>query len=179
MQTKTWNKKRFHFLFVAIVILALIVALVFAAGSAGSNDNNEIGNTENNSNTESHSDIKNLVIPISEISETVTFYPITIDGIRMEVLVVKAPDGTIRTAFNTCHVCNDSPYAYFEQEGSALVCQNCGNRIPIELVGIEAGGCGPIPIIDTEKTATDEFITISLDTLQANTHWFPPNWKPE
>jgi hypothetical protein len=45
-----------------------------------------------------------LVIPVSEISATAKFYPVVIDGTKLEVIAVKAPDGTIRKAFYTCQV---------------------------------------------------------------------------
>ena len=179
MQTKIWNKKGFFFSFVLVVALTLILALALTACSASNNDKKEIENKEVKDVAQPIAEGESLVIPISEISETVTFYPVTVDGIRMEVLVVKASDGTIRTAFNTCHVCNGAPYAYFEQEGNMLVCQNCGSLFPIDHVGIETGGCSPVPVFDAEKTKTDESITISYDTLQANAYWFPPNWKSE
>ena len=40
---------------------------------------------------------RDLVIQIAEITENALFFPVDIDGVRMEVLAVKAPDGTIRT----------------------------------------------------------------------------------
>jgi len=118
-----------------------------------------------------------LVITISEISEIATFYPITVDDTRMEIFAVKASDGTIRTAFNTCQVCNGSPLAYFKQSGTSVQCQNCGNDFPMNRVGIESGGCNPVPILDDDKIVTDESITILYDTLQANAYRFPENWK--
>jgi hypothetical protein len=75
-----------------------------------------------------------LVIPLSDITTTATFYPATVNGIDLEVLAVKAPDGTIRTAFNTCQVCYDSGRGYYKQSGDVLVCQNCGNRFPMSRV---------------------------------------------
>ena len=45
----------------------------------------------------------------------------------MEIVAVKALDGSIRTAFNTCQVCYNSGRGYYQQEGNELVCQNCGN----------------------------------------------------
>lgn len=120
---------------------------------------------------------EDLVLLISEISATPAFYPVTVDGTKMEVFAVKAEDGTIRTAFNTCQVCNGSPKAYFEQNGDTVQCQNCGNIFPMSRVGLEAGGCNPVPIIDDEKTVTDESITVSYETLLANAYRFPDNWK--
>ncbi len=117
-----------------------------------------------------------LVIPVSDISDKVTFYPVEADGTKMEVLAVKAPDGTIRTAFNTCQVCYDSGRGYYKQDGNELVCQNCGNRFPMSRVEVEAGGCNPWPIFDQNKTVTDESITISSDFLKESKQIFA-NWK--
>jgi len=49
-----------------------------------------------------------LVISKSEVTEKAKFYPYNADGTRMEILAVRAGDGSIRTAFNTCQVCNGS-----------------------------------------------------------------------
>lgn len=117
-----------------------------------------------------------LVIPVSDISDKVTFYPVEADGTKMEVLAVKAPDGTIRTAFNTCQVCYDSGRGYYKQDGDELVCQNCGNRFPMSRVEVESGGCNPWPIFDQNKTVTDESITISSDFLKESRQIFA-NWK--
>ena len=65
---------------------------------------------------------RDLVIQIAEITENALFFPVVIDGTEMEVLAVKAPDGTIRTAFNTCQVCYASGRGYFVQVGTVLVC---------------------------------------------------------
>ncbi|MDR1419994.1 MAG: DUF2318 domain-containing protein, partial [Treponema sp.] len=51
---------------------------------------------------------RDLVIPIAEITGDAAFYPVDVEGTRLEVIAVKAPDGTIRTAFNTCQVCYGS-----------------------------------------------------------------------
>ena len=117
-----------------------------------------------------------LAIPVKDISSTAQFYPVDVDGTKMEVIAVQAPDGTIRTAFNTCQVCYDSGRGYYKQEGDVLVCQNCGNRFPMSRVEVEAGGCNPWPIFDKEKTVTDESITISYDFLKESKEIFA-NWK--
>lgn len=117
-----------------------------------------------------------LVITKSEISETAKFYPYKVGNIAMEVLALKASDGTIRTALNTCQVCNGSPKAYYEQQGDVLVCQNCGNQFKADMVEIEKGGCNPIPIMKTDKTEDDTNITISKTFLAANADMFKV-WK--
>jgi uncharacterized membrane protein len=117
-----------------------------------------------------------LSIPLAEISETAKFYPVTIDGTSMEIVAVKAPDGSVRTAFNTCQVCFDSGRGYYEQQGDALVCQNCGNRFPMDRVEIEAGGCNPWPIFAENKTVDSDSIKISYDFLKKSKEIFA-NWK--
>jgi len=91
------------------------------------------------------------------------------------VMAVKASDGTIRTAFNTCQVCNGSPKAYYKQEGDVVVCQNCGNRFSMDMIEEQRGGCNPVPI--DEKTENDETITISKDFITQNKGLFTENWK--
>ncbi len=119
---------------------------------------------------------EDLVIPVSDITEEASFYPVTVDGIDMEVIAVKASDGSIRTAFNTCQVCYDSGRGYYKQDGDKLVCQNCGNQFPMERVEVEAGGCNPWPIFDENKTVTDDAITIPYSFLQESEQIFS-NWK--
>ena len=119
-----------------------------------------------------------LVIPVSEITETATFYPLEIEGTKMEVLAVKAPDGTIRTAFNTCQVCYSSGKGYYKQDGDVLVCQNCGNRFSMNDVEVTKGGCNPVPITAEYKTVTDESITISYDFLNEARVIFA-NWRTD
>ena len=83
----------------------------------------------------------------------------------LEVLAVKAPDGTIRTAFNTCQVCYSSGKGYYVQQGNKLVCQNCGNKFAMGDIQVTKGGCNPVPIMPEDKVVTDTAITIPKATL--------------
>ena len=117
-----------------------------------------------------------LVIPKAEVSETAKFYPYKVGNIYMEVVAVKASDGTIRTALNTCQVCYDSGRGFYKQEGKELVCQNCGNRFKIEQVEKIKGGCNPVPIMKENKVENEENIIISNEFLKENAEYFR-NWK--
>ncbi|MDR0451755.1 MAG: DUF2318 domain-containing protein [Treponema sp.] len=108
---------------------------------------------------------QDLVIPIAELTENAAFYPVDIQGTRIEVIAVKAPDGTVRTAFNTCQVCYASGRGFYKQQGSLLVCQNCGNRFRMSQVERRSGGCNPVPIFPANKTVDDKSVTISRDFL--------------
>lgn len=101
----------------------------------------------------------------SEVKSQVKFYPVTVDGVEMEVLAVRASDGTIRTAFNTCQVCYDSGRGYYVQQKDELVCQNCGNRFLIDQVEKVKNGCNPVPITTSLKTDDGKYIIISKSVL--------------
>lgn len=118
----------------------------------------------------------NLRIQVKDITEQAAFYPVTVDGVKMEVLAVKAPDGTIRTAFNTCQVCYDSGRGYYVQEGNVLVCQNCGNRFRTSDVEKVKGGCNPLPIMPEDKTVDETTITIPVEVLRQAKEFFI-DWK--
>lgn len=117
-----------------------------------------------------------LVIPVSELSETIRIYPVTVDGLQMEVLAAKDSDGTVRTAFNTCQVCNGSRKAYFAEEGDHVVCQNCGNSFGREDVGGLSGGCNPYPIFAEDRQDSEDSVRISYDYLSSASGLFE-RWK--
>ena len=148
-------------------IVLLIVAVFIVKGSI------ESGNSKKASTG------GDLTIPKSEINEIAKFYPYNIKGTNMEILAVKASDGSIRTAFNTCQICNGSPKAYFIQKGNALICQNCGNSFTMDMVEQQRGGCNPIPITQDDKMDDGTNITISEDFIVQNKNLFTSNWKTE
>ena len=117
-----------------------------------------------------------LIILKAEVSETAKFYPYKIGNIYMEVIAVKASDGTIRTALNTCQICYNSGRGFYKQEGDELVCQNCGNRFRIEQVEKIKGGCNPVPIMKENKQENEESIIISGEFLAESAEYFK-KWK--
>lgn len=130
----------------------------------------------NANNTQVISEGEYLTISTSTIKETATFYPLTVDGTQMEILAIKASDGTIRTAFNTCQACYASGRGYYVQNGKYLTCQNCGSRFTGDDVEIVTGGCNPVPILEENKTVTEDSILIDYDFLKEYTDVFA-NWK--
>jgi len=117
-----------------------------------------------------------LIIHKSEVTKDARFYPVEIDGVKMEVIAVLASDNTVRTAFNTCQVCFDSGRGYYVQEGDKLVCQNCGNKFRMDDLEVVRGGCNPVPITSEHKTETDTKITITKETLSLAKEHFT-KWK--
>jgi uncharacterized membrane protein len=106
-----------------------------------------------------------IVIQVKDVTDQPAFYAAEINGASMEVIAVKASDGTVRTAFNTCQVCYNSGKGYYKYENGKLVCQNCGNSFGMDDVEETKGGCNPVPITKENKTVTAGTITISEDFL--------------
>jgi len=165
---KKLDMKKLGMIIVAAVALVAIAYSLKTPDSSGSGGNDEL-----RKKAVKDSDI---VIQTKDITETPSYYPANIQGVDLEVLAVKASDGTIRTAFNTCQVCYNSGRGYYEAEGNELVCQNCGNRFKMEDVEVTRGGCNPVPITQEYKTVTDDTITISKDMLAQATTIFA-DWK--
>ncbi len=119
---------------------------------------------------------EDLVITKENITETATFFPVKAGKTAMEVFAVRASDGTVRTAFNTCQICYGSGYGNYEQIGDVFQCQNCGNLFSLDQIELERGGCNPVPITGDEKTDDGDSITIPYQTLEDNADYFK-NWK--
>ena len=117
-----------------------------------------------------------LVIPKEGISGQASFFAFTLDGTRMEVLAVRASDGSVRTALNTCQVCFNSGRGWYVQDGEVLVCQNCGNRFKIDQIERQKDGCNPIPITADLKTENAKTITIASSLLVQAKPFFA-RWK--
>ncbi len=149
---------------IAFVGLSIILFLIFENNTQASND------------TAILADGENIIIEKALIGDDAQYFPYKSGDIDMELLAFKASDGSIRTAFNTCQICYDSGYGYYVQEGDVLVCQNCGNRFPADRVGIETGGCNPIPILDDNKIEDETTITIANNTLDEYSVYFE-RWK--
>lgn len=177
------NIKRVANLAIPFVILMIAVfAIKISDDKKQSNTNSQNKTAQSTSKTAKASnkakEVKDsdIVIPVNEVTEKARFYPADINGTKLEVIAVKAPDGTIRTAFNTCQVCYSSGKGYYKQQGNKLVCQNCGNTFGMGDVEVTKGGCNPVPITDDYKTVNKKNITISKDILLQATTIFA-NWK--
>ncbi len=121
-------------LIIFAIILVLVVAIIFTKGF-GLFDSNITGNSINTGS---------IKIPLSDISENAKWYEYNVDGVGVRFFVVRAKDGSIKTAFDACDVCYKSRKGY-SQEGDFIVCNNCGNRYLISNLGKEniRGGCWP------------------------------------
>jgi uncharacterized membrane protein len=170
MSNNTNKKFDFKKLSIITVVAIALVAVAFMVKTPGKSGSDGVSGT-----IKAVKDA-DIVIQTKDITDQPGFYPAEINGTKLEVIAVKASDGTIRTAFNTCQVCYNSGKGYYKVEGDQLVCQNCGNRFGMDDVEVTKGGCNPVPITSEYKTVTDDTITISKDFLTQATQIFS-NWK--
>lgn len=191
----TGNKNTLLLVTAAVVAVLAVIVVVVNPGAKKVKDTSKQAVTEadNNNDKETESTTGNtseiadatgfsvnedgdVVIQIADITDQASFYEYDADGTAVGLFAVKASDGTIRTALNTCQVCNGSPYAYFEQDADKVQCQNCGNMFSLDMIEQERGGCNPVPISDGDKTADDKEIIIPANYLNENAQYFT-NWK--
>lgn len=116
----------------------------------------------------------NIVIQKADITSDATFLNYDSNGVTVQLLAVRADDGTVRLAYNTCQSCNPSPRAYFVQQDDQFICQNCGNRYSAEDIGLTALGCNPTTVDGVTETA--DTITIEKAYLDSSASRFT-NWQ--
>ncbi|MBL7200177.1 MAG: DUF2318 domain-containing protein [Anaerolineae bacterium] len=96
------------------------------------------------------------------------FYTHHADGKDIQFFVLKSSDGVIRAAFNACDVCFLDKKGY-RQEGDEMVCNNCGQRFPSELINEVRGGCNPSPLV---RTIEGDEVVIRVDDILSGARYF-------
>lgn len=175
------DKRKVLIVVVSIVLIFILVIylVVFSSNKKVSSskesqtDNQNVTSKNENS---SNSEEVGIIINKKDVTSTAKFYSYKSGNINMEVIAVKAGDGSIRTSLNTCQVCYDSGRGYYKQEGNYMICQNCGNRFNINQIEKIKGGCNPVPILEENKTDNGDTITISKEFLDSQKSYFE-NWK--
>jgi uncharacterized membrane protein len=85
-----------------------------------------------------------VTIPVAKLADgKARFYKYTDSGKEIAFFAVKAADGSINTAFDTCDSCYKSKKGY-EQQGDKMNCKNCNQKFAVNRLGPNAsGGCNP------------------------------------
>jgi uncharacterized membrane protein len=96
------------------------------------------------------------------------FFAYSAGGKTITFFVMKAADGSIRTAFDACTACNHAKLGY-RQEGSMVVCNNCGMGFAPGDIGKQSGGCNPIPI---EKSTETGMIVVKAKDIETGAQYF-------
>ena len=112
-----------------------------------------------------------VMIPISDITETAKYFRETVDGVTVKFFVVEGDNGEIHTAFDACDVCYREKKGY-SQDGDIMVCNNCGNRYQTNGIGTKntaGGGCWPGYL---KTSIEDGNLVISKSVLAGGTYYF-------
>ena len=172
------NKKNIIMIIAIVIVIGIIGIILFGKNNDNkTNSNNTLSTQKSNTKSTQSTENKtinleadesgNIVIDTTNIGSKATFYNYNADGTIIRLFAVKASDGTIRMAFNTCQVCNPSPKAYFVQNGKNFICQNCKNSFATDNIGKERGGCNPIPITTDERIDGENTITITKQFIES------------
>lgn len=109
-------------------------------------------------------------IPISKLSDgKARFYRFDDGGKEIAFFVVKAPDGSYRTALDACDVCYKEKKGY-EQQGDKMNCKNCNQKFATNRIGPNStGGCNPSFL---SHQVSGNSITINVADLKAGARFF-------
>jgi high-affinity iron transporter len=81
-------------------------------------------------------------VPTAEVSDgNLHMFRLNAAGSEIRFLVIKQPTG-YGVALDACQICGRAGY---RQDGSNVICRNCGAAIYIPTIG-QAGGCNPIGV---------------------------------
>ena len=109
-------------------------------------------------------------IPTAKIrDDKARYYSYTDSGKEIKFFIVKASDGSFRTAFDACDACFREKKGY-EQQGDKMVCKNCNMRFAVNRIGPHAvGGCNPSHL---PAQITKDTIVISVEDLKQGARYF-------
>ena len=140
-----------------------LIGLFLAGCSSSTPTGKTVQETNNEVSTSSLADSNPYFrIPISEVSTMMNKKSYNADGVMVNFFAVKGTDGQIRTAFDACDVCGGSKG--YRQQGTDVICNNCGRNFKIDDLGTKnvGGGCWPSAL--THRVEGSE-ILINKDDL--------------
>ena len=92
----------------------------------------------------------------------------TAGGREVRFFVMKSGDGAIRAAFDTCDVCYRERKGY-RQQGSHMICNNCGQAFRSTDINVLQGGCNPAPL---ERTVEGGQVILRAAAIEAGSWYF-------
>ncbi len=171
-QERTWVKPA---VIASIVVLVVVGGLLFRDVRAKSMGNNPQFPPHRDASTRTTKALPvtelggEVKIPLANVQDgNAHFFSYAAGGKTITFFVVKAADGSIRTAFDACVACNHAKLGY-RQEGGLVVCNNCGMGFTPAQIGMVTGGCNPIPV---NKTTDGKTLVLKAKDLEAGGQYF-------
>lgn len=107
--------------------------------------------------------------PLSALADgKARHYQAEVNGKTVRFFLVKDQSGGVRAAFDACDVCWREGKGY-SQDGSYMVCNNCGQAFPIARIGTVQGGCNPSPLVFSVDAKA---VTVKAADLAAGLRYF-------
>ena len=90
------------------------------------------------------------------------------NGTDIKFFVLRASDGTVRAALDSCTSCYHAKLGY-RQDGETMICNNCGMGFKSTDVGHITGGCSPIPLKNSQDGKT---LVVKVKDLEEGAKYF-------
>ncbi|MBW6451908.1 MAG: DUF2318 domain-containing protein [DPANN group archaeon] len=125
-----------------MIIMLVVFMALFVSGCITYESDSVSSSSESLANAEFQS-ADFIKIPVSYVTDTMKKYTLNVGGVSVVYFTVVGSDGVIRTAFDACDVCGGSKG--YRQDGTDVVCNNCGKYFAIDDIGSKngPGGCWP------------------------------------
>jgi uncharacterized membrane protein len=109
-------------------------------------------------------------VPASKVADgKARYFKYSDGGKEISFFIVKASDGTFRTAFDACDACFREKKGYVQQ-GDKMVCKNCNMRFATNRIGPHAvGGCNPSHL---PSVTSGDSIVIKAEDLKQGARYF-------
>ncbi len=109
-------------------------------------------------------------IPLAKVADgKAHFFAFADAGKEIDFFVVKAADGSIKTAFDACDVCYEAKKGY-RQEGDVMVCNKCNKKFATDKIGPStAGGCNPSYLPHQEVAGN---VLLKVEDIKAGAQFF-------
>lgn len=156
---KNAAKKGVTFVASAAVVLMLVAGAVFALNIPGFGKSEKVKGVNGT-----------VSIRLAKVSDgKAHFSSYSVSGKEIGFFVVKAADGSIRTAFDACDVCYREKKGY-EQRGDSMLCKNCNKKFAIARIGQgSSGGCNPSSL---NSRLVNGNVVISVNDIKGGTRLF-------
>lgn len=90
------------------------------------------------------------------------------NGTDIKFFVLRASDGTVRAAFDSCTSCYHAKLGY-RQDGETMICNNCGMSFRSTDVGHITGGCSPVPLKNSQD---GKMLVVKAKDLEEGAKYF-------
>jgi len=113
----------------------------------------------------------NIVLPLKNLAKTASFYSVKLKKNNVRFFAILDSLDKVHVAFDACDVCYEARKGY-KVINNLAICNNCGNRYPLNLIGKDNiyGGCWPsyLPVKEVNNNAV-----IKISDLEAKRYLFP------